>query len=90
MIQAYPAREGKDAIQQQSMAEIVKETEQVKRYASQGKYDKAYSHFSAITHQCIQCHQDRLFPALEKPTPEKSEATQELDPEVKVSRVRII
>ena len=66
----FPPLKGKEAEQWKLMASVIEQARIVWRAAQEGNYQKAYLRFSAMTSQCIECHQERrswgVFPGIQE------------------------
>ncbi len=79
---SFPPRSGQEAEQWEAMAGVARSAEAMGTAARQGKHELAYQHFTAMTRQCMACHQIRrdwgTFPASN--SPDGAEATSPLRP----------
>ncbi len=77
----FPPQVGKEADQWEAMAELVRHAAQMKQEAGRGNYGAAYQHFSAMTYQCLKCHQVRrdwgTFPEPKLPDEKEADAKQQ-------------
>lgn len=72
---------GQDVETWQAMAQIVAESEFLRKSAEEGDYKKAYGHFAMLTLRCIECHQAvRPWGTLPEPAPETEALTEPTEP----------